>query len=97
MITYLDHSGDGVLSVDEIDVAMRKAKKRQRNIPRDAMSRIHRSPADTRKEKDEQLKLFLPKVIQRRHFGVKPDATTASLQWKTIHAAPEHMSPTKSM
>ena len=89
VIAFLDKSGDGVLDVTEVETAMRRAKMRQRNIPRDAMTRLNKTASSPARD-GQQLAAFLPKVLQRRHFTVQPDATTDNAQWRTIHGAKEH-------
>ena len=89
VISFLDKSGDGVLDVTEVETAMRRAKMRQRNIPRDAMTRLNKTASSPARD-GQQLAAFLPKVLQRRHFTVQHDATTDNAQWRTIHGAKEH-------
>ena len=78
-----------MLDVTEVETAMRRAKMRQRNIPRDAMTRLNKTASSPARD-GQQLAAFLPKVLQRRHFTVQPDATTDNAQWRTIHGAKEH-------
>ena len=47
VFAVLDHSGDGKLDVTELEQALKEAKRRQRDIPRDAISRL-RDIADTK-------------------------------------------------
>ena len=61
VVAHLDNDGSGALTVDEIEEALRDARRRQRNIPTDAATRARNELGGA------HLRAFLPRLHQQRH------------------------------
>eukprot|EP00622_Pseudochattonella_farcimen_P008004 FR744146.1.p1 GENE.FR744146.1~~FR744146.1.p1 ORF type:complete len:393 (+),score=123.71 FR744146.1:74-1180(+) len=77
VIQFLDKDGNGELDIAELDVALRNARKKMRNIPTDAMTIALRANTaqmgsrfggERRDELRDLRRKYLPRMIQNRYY-----------------------------